>query len=66
MEAVRPYPSFRKLQPAGGQYAARETQAGIAATAHIPVKELAKTVMVKINGDMAMAVLSADDSSEFL
>jgi Ala-tRNA(Pro) deacylase len=31
----------------------------IAASAHIPGKELAKTVMVKINGEMAMAVLPA-------
>jgi Ala-tRNA(Pro) deacylase len=31
----------------------------IAATAHIPGKELAKTVMIKINGKMAMAVLPA-------
>ena len=31
----------------------------IAATAHIPGKELAKTVMVKIDGKMAMAVLPA-------
>ena len=31
----------------------------IAASAHIPGKELAKTVMVKINGKMAMAVLPA-------
>ena len=33
----------------------------IAASAHIPGKELAKTVMVKIDGEMAMAVLPADD-----
>lgn len=33
----------------------------IAASAHIPGKELAKTVMVKIDGDMAMAVLPATD-----
>ncbi len=32
-----------------------------AAAAHIPGKELAKTVMVKIDGDMAMAVLAAPD-----
>jgi Ala-tRNA(Pro) deacylase len=32
----------------------------IAALAHIPGKELAKTVMVKIDGDLAMAVLPAD------
>ncbi len=31
----------------------------IAASAHIPGKELAKTVMVKIDGKMAMAVLPA-------
>jgi len=31
----------------------------IAASAHIPGKELAKTVMVKINGRLAMAVLPA-------
>ena len=31
----------------------------IAATAHIPGKELAKTVMVKLDGKMAMAVLPA-------
>ena len=31
----------------------------IAASAHIPGKELAKTVMVKIDGNMAMAVLPA-------
>jgi Ala-tRNA(Pro) deacylase len=31
----------------------------IAASAHIPGKEVAKTVMVEIDGDMAMAVLPA-------
>jgi Ala-tRNA(Pro) deacylase len=31
----------------------------IAASAHVPGKEMAKTVMIKINGDMAMAVLPA-------
>jgi len=31
----------------------------IAASAHIPGKELAKTVMIKMDGDMAMAVLPA-------
>ena len=33
----------------------------IAASAHIPGKELAKTVMVKIDGAMAMVVLPATD-----
>jgi len=37
----------------------------IAASAHIPGKELAKTVMVKINGKMAMAVLPASYKVDF-
>ena len=36
-------------------YTAQET----AASAHVPGRELAKTVMVKIDGNMAMAVLPA-------
>ena len=36
-------------------FTAQET----AASAHVPAKELAKTVMVKMNGKMAMAVLPA-------
>jgi Ala-tRNA(Pro) deacylase len=37
----------------------------IAASAHIPGKELAKTVMVKIDGKMAMAVLPASYRVDF-
>lgn len=37
----------------------------VAAFAHIPGKELAKTVMVKIDGKMSMAVLSASDKVDF-
>ena len=33
----------------------------IAASAHIPGKEIAKTVMVKLDGELAMAVLPATD-----
>lgn len=36
------------------------TAAETAASAHIPGRELAKTVMVKLDGTMAMAVLSAN------
>ena len=42
-------------------YTAQET----AESAHIPGKELAKTVMVKIDGEMAMAVLPASDRVDF-
>ena len=37
----------------------------IAASAHVSGKELAKTVMVKLDGDMAMAVLPADHQVDF-
>ncbi len=37
----------------------------VAATAHIPGKELAKTVMVKIDDKMSMAVLTAADKVDF-
>ncbi|NIM65392.1 MAG: deacylase [Candidatus Latescibacteria bacterium] len=37
----------------------------IAASAHIPGKELAKTVMVKIDGTMAMTVLPASYKVDF-
>ena len=42
-------------------FTAQET----AATVHVPVKELVKTVMVKINGKMAMAVLPASCKVDF-
>ncbi len=37
----------------------------IAASAHIPGKEMAKTVMVKIDGEMAMVVLPASHRVDF-
>jgi len=41
------------------------TAQGIAASAHIKGKELAKTVMIKIDGKMAMAVLPAPYKIDF-
>ncbi len=41
------------------------TSQEIAASAHIPGKELAKTVIIKINGNMAMAVLPASKMVNF-
>ncbi len=37
------------------------TASEIAASAHIPGKQLAKTVMINVDGDIAMAVLPATD-----
>ena len=42
-------------------FTAQET----ATSAHIPGKELAKTVMVKMNGKMAMSVLPASAKVDF-
>lgn len=41
------------------------TATEVAATAHIPGKELAKTVMVKVDGVMAMAVLPSSCVIDF-
>ena len=38
----------------------------IAAAAHIPGKQVAKTVIIKRNGELAMAVLPASDRIEFM
>jgi Ala-tRNA(Pro) deacylase len=46
-------------------HAAAYTAQEIAAFAHIPGKELAKTVMVKVDGRMAMAVLPASHIIDF-
>ncbi len=37
----------------------------VAASAHIPGKDLAKTVMIKVDGEMAMAVLPASSRVDF-
>jgi Ala-tRNA(Pro) deacylase len=41
------------------------TAAEIAAAAHIPGKEMAKTVMVRVDGEMAMVVLPASMKVDF-
>jgi Ala-tRNA(Pro) deacylase len=47
------------------RHSAAYTAQQIAATAHVPGKEMAKTVMVKINDMMAMAVLPASYKVDF-
>lgn len=47
------------------QHSRAYTAQEVAASAHIPGKEVAKTVIVKIDGDMAMAVLPASYSVDF-
>jgi Ala-tRNA(Pro) deacylase len=47
------------------QHSAAYTAQEVAALAHIPGEELAKTVMVKIDGKMAMAVVPASHLIDF-
>lgn len=47
------------------QHSSGYTAQEIAAIAHIPGKDLAKTVIIKINGKMAMAVLPASYKVSF-
>jgi len=47
-------------------HSAAYTAQEIAASAHVPGKELAKTVMVKVDGKMAMAVLPASCKVDLL
>ena len=44
------------------QHSTAYTAQEIAASAHIPGRELAKTVMVKVDGQLAMVVLPATRS----
>lgn len=55
----------KKVKYISMQHSSAYTAQEIAASAHIPGKELAKTVIVKINGKMAMAVLPASHKVSF-
>lgn len=61
VERLRQYLEENNVRFVSISHSAAFTAQEIAASAHIPGKELAKTVMVKIDGDMAMAVLPATD-----
>jgi Ala-tRNA(Pro) deacylase len=41
------------------------TAQAVAASAHVPITEMVKTVMIEVDGKMAMAVLPASDQIEF-
>jgi Ala-tRNA(Pro) deacylase len=46
-------------------HSAAYTAQEVAASAHIPGKDLAKTVIVKLNGKLAMAILPASSKVDF-
>lgn len=47
------------------RHSAAFTAQEVAASAHVPGKELAKTVLIKLDGKMVMAVLPASDKIDF-
>lgn len=59
LQTLKEYLDKENIKYISIQHSSAYTAQEIAALAHIPGKELAKTVMVKINGKMAMAVLPA-------
>ncbi len=59
VKKLKEYLESHKIKYVTISHSAVYTAQEIAASAHIPGKELAKTVMVKIDGRMAMAVLPA-------
>ena len=55
----------RKVKYVSIKHSTAYTAQEIAAAAHIPGKELAKTVMIKVDGKLAMAVLPASYKVDF-
>ena len=62
---LKEYLDSNKIKYISIQHSSAYTAQEIAANAHIPGKELAKTVIIKINGKMAMAVLPASYKVRF-
>ncbi len=65
MQKLKDYLDINNIKYVTISHSSAFTAQEIAATAHIPGRELAKTVLVKIDGKMAMAVLPASDKVDF-
>lgn len=61
VERLRKYLEEQHVRYVTMSHSPAFTAQEIAASAHVPGKELAKTVMVKLDGRMAMVVLAAPD-----
>lgn len=62
---IKEFLDSKKIKYTSVKHSQVYTAQEIAASAHIPGRRLAKTVMVKIDGDMAMAVLPAPYKVDF-
>lgn len=65
VEKLKKYLDENKIKYVSIKHSEAFTAQEIAASAHIPGNELAKTVMLEINGKMAMAVLPASYHVDF-
>lgn len=65
LKKLREYLDAQKVRYTAISHSPAYTAQEIATTAHIPGKELAKTVMVKADGKMLMAVVPASDMVDF-
>ncbi len=65
LKKLKEYLDLNKIKYITISHSSAFTSQEIAASAHIPGKELAKTVLIKIDGKMAMAVLPASDKVDF-
>ena len=65
IKKLREYLDSNKIKYVSISHSSAFTAQEVAARAHIPGKELAKTVLIKIEGRMAMAVLPASDKVDF-
>jgi len=65
VEKLKSYLDENKIKYVTIKHSSAYTAQEIAALAHIPGKDLAKTVIIKINGKMAMAVLPASYKVSF-
>lgn len=64
-EKLRAFLDQRKVKYVTITHSPAHTAQDIAAAAHIPGKEMAKTVMVRIDGELAMVVLPASRMVDF-
>ena len=62
---LKEYLDSKNIKYVSIYHAAASTSQRIAATSHIPGKELAKTVMLKVDGKMTMAVLPSSSNINF-
>ena len=62
---LKEYLDGNKIKYVTISHSSAYTAQEIAASAHVPGKKLAKTVLIKIDGKMAMAVLPASDKVDF-